>query len=578
VLTRLLASRPRRVGIAVLGGGLLLLATWLVVDVARIRRDIDASERVLRSVKATDLAKPNGLARPARAALDRLRRADHRARTSVPFVVLRPIPVVGRQVAAVRDMTRIAVAVGTIGNDAARAIQSRLDGATEGAAGRVALLDTAVNEIARARVRLHRIEVPKDGLVLPPVRGARTSLNGSLASARGRLRDLAAMAGGLRRMFIGPSNYVVLAGNNAEMRSGGMPLSAGIIEIANGQVKVRRFVPSGQLFLKMGPVPVPRELQELYAGLSFGAEWRGTMVSPNFPAVGQVYAEMARMEGFGTVAGVLFVDGEALKSVVSATGPVDLDGITYSTDNIERELMNENYLRFGDPTDQDPRHDVQSRLGVAVFEALNNRPVELGKLVSSLSAAGKGRHIMAWSRDPNLRMVWRRAGIDGAINPNGLMVMMQNITANKLDWYLRPRINLRSVSVRRGVRRVALSVTVTNTPRNPTSDVVEGTEYTRAHAIPDGEHRTLLLLYLPRAATDVASADPPFSTAGTDGGMKVVGMRYGIALGETKTITITFTVPKRQRFVVIPSGRAHPEEYVTPNRSFKDDKPFVIAL
>lgn len=580
MLTRLLATRARRVAAFLIGGALVALAIWALVDLVRIQHDVSRGEDVLRTVKATDLAKPRGLARPADTALRDIRRADHRARTSLPFKLARPIPLIGHQVVALREMTRIAAQVATIGDQAARTVQVRLDGATAGPAGRVALLETADVEVAKARQQIARITVTNDRWVLPPLRGARNSLQGSLTSARARLRDIGVMAKSLRRMFVGPTNLVVLAGNNAEMRSGGMPLSAGVVELNNGEIKVRRFVPTGKLFLKRGAVPVPRELRDLYGALAIGAEWRGTTVTPNFPAVGPVYEQMSRMIGFGDVDGVVFVDVLALKSVIKSIGPVVLDDITYDASNIERELLNENYIRFPTPTDdvQAERYDVQSKIGVAIFEAVNSRPLKLGSLVSNLSAAGKGRHLLAWAKDPGLRMVWRRAGIDGAIPQTGLMVAMENISANKLDWYITPRVSVRTLKTSRNARRVELAVTFANKPRTRTSDVVEGIAYDREHGMTPGEHRVLLLAYLPHGAFDVASADPPFSVAGTDGGLKVVGFRYGVEVGKSRTVKITFSVPKNQVFTLIPSARAHPVSYVTAKATYSDAIPVSFRL
>ncbi len=264
--------------------------------------------------------------------------------------------------------------------------------------------------------------------------------------------------------------------------------------------------------------------------------------------------------------------------VVTATGPVELDGARYDEHNIEQQVMNENYINFGDPLAQVERHELQSELGTAVFDAMNSRSLKLGPLVSNLSAAGKGRHLLGWSADPGLQKAFEQAGIDGALDPNGLMVTLQNISANKLDWYIKPRIAFRTVWVRRGVRRVEMSVTFTNNQRTRTSDVVEGIAYNRLHGMENGEHRVFLVAYLPKSAVEVASADPPFSSAGVDGPMKVVGFNYGVKVGDTRTVKITFSVPKDQLFTMLPSARATPVVVSTPRAVFTDAVPRPFRL
>jgi hypothetical protein len=254
--------------------------------------------------------------------------------------------------------------------------------------------------------------------------------------------------------------------------------------------------------------------------------------------------------------------------------------VKYDAKNIERAVLNTNYLNFGttDPVTIDARYDLQARLPVAIFDAVNSRPIKLGKLVANLSAVAKGRHLLAYSSDPWLQLVWRRAGLDGAVPDNGLMVALQNISANKLDYYIRPVVRLKTLSERRGIRRVEMKVTFSNKRRNPTSDVIEGIAYNRTHGMDDGEHRVFLTAYLPGTVADVASADPPFSTAGTDSGMKVVGFRYGVKVGETRTVTITFSVPKDQVFTIIPSARVVPMKYITPKGTLTDAVPISFKL
>lgn len=476
-------------------------------------------------------------------------------------------------------MTGVGVRVGAIGVSASRQVQASLDAAASGPAGRMELLNTAFTEIVVAQTRLRRVTPASGRWLLPPLRGARADLVDSLKNAETRLAEIHADVRSLQRMFLGPSYYLVLAGNNAEMRAGGMPLSAGVATLENGSIRVSAFIPTYQMLVRRGPVPVPEELQDLLGNFYVGAEYRGTSASPNFPVVAPIFKRMwDSTNTLATLDGVLFVDVVALGKVVDATGPVELDGITYTSKNIGQEVMNENYIRFGDTNELSARYDLQSRLGNEVFAAINNRAIDLGKFVAGLSSAGKGRHLLAWSADQGAQRVFVKAGLSGALLPNGLQVNLENISANKLDWHIKPSVYLRSLSVRRGIRRVEMSVTFKNDPRPRTSPVVEGTEYARSHGMADGEHRVQLLVYLPPTAFDIGAVAPPFTAAGTDGGLRVVGSRYGVKLGEQRTVKITFSVPKDQVFNVMPSARAHPVPYTTANGTVTDAEPVTIAL
>jgi hypothetical protein len=580
VLTRLHnLSRRRRALLAVLAAA-ALVALWGIVDLLRITGDIRGGERVLKTAKATELAKPHGLVRAGDTALRRFRHADRIARRGLPFVLTRPVPLLGHQVAAVRSMTKIAVQVGTIGDDATRALQTQLDDAAGGADGRVALLDTAVRELGKAKTRLRPIRLHHDFWVLPPLRQARNNVGHSLAEARKKVDEASTMAAAMRRMFVGPSRYLILAGNNAEMRSGPMPLSAGVAEINNGKIKMGKFYPADKLFLKKYPIKPPPDLDKLYGWMLIGNEWRATTATPNFPSSGRLYQKMAPEAHLGHVDGVLFVDVRTLRQVIDATGPVQVGDMTYTAENVEDELLNQNYLKFKDQTKQSraKRANLQGAVGRAAFDALNSRPLKLGKLVANLAAAGKGRHLMAWSADKDMRLVWRRAGLDGALKSNDFMIILQNVSANKLDYYIRPRVVMKTVWNRRGVRRIDVAVTFSNRPRYPTSEVIEGIAYDRKHGMADGEHRVWFLAYLPRTAVNVAAAHPPFSTAGTDGSARVVGFFYGVKVGQTRTVHISFSVPANQEFRIVPSARIAPVPYVTPKKTYLDKEPYTFKM
>jgi hypothetical protein len=549
-----------------------------VIDVARVVRDIDGGRSLLRSTTAADLARPNGLAGRADKGSARLGHADRVARRAIPFRLVSSAPLLGRQVKALRSLTATARRVAVIGDRAARRIQPKLDHASSSPEARVRLLDAMVDEVALASRRLDGIEVPETKGALSPLRSAGNRLRSTLAGTRKKLRDASAMVAAVRKLVVGPSRIVILGGNNAEMRAGAMPLSVGILKIEGGRVTVGRFDPTGSRFLKHVFPDVPRVLDPLYYQFSIGQDWRGTAVTPNFPFKGPIYAQMAPRSGLGRVDGVIFVDVLALRAVMQATGPVTLGGIKYTTKNVVDEVLVQNYLRFPEHLGDKNRRDVQSQIAAAVFGALNSRKVHPGKLVSALTAAGKGRHVLAWARDPALEAVWRRVHIDGRLDPNGLMVNVQNVSANKLDYYIRPRVGLRTVSVKGGFRRVELKVIVENPPRDKTTELIEGTQYAKQHHFAPGEHEVFLVVYLPKSAFNAGSADPPFIAAGDDGPMKVVAMRYRVKAGGTRTVTITFSVPAKQFFRIIPSGRAFPVPYATPERTYTDDMTRLIRL
>lgn len=557
-----------------------MLAIWGGVVAALIVRDIRTGQAVLQNIDLTVLNTQGGVSRAVRAGARRLDSADRLARSSLPFVVARAVPLLGTQVAELRSLTGTARSLGAFAQEAADEVQDKLDGGTAGASARSSIMATIVTELDEAKRQVDGVRVSDRTGVVWPVSSARDTLRRSLDKARTKLADGVRLTSALRRFLEGPSRELVLASNNAEMRAGGMPLSAGVAEIAGAGFTLGGFVQTSALYLHPDRVPVSDEHRQLYGWLNVGQEWRTTSSSPNFPAVAPIFAQMSAKSALGPVDGVMMVDILTLKVILAATGPVELDGTTYTYENVEQRVQNENYLDFGaaDAATRAARAEVQSQLGAAVFSALNTRPVELGTLVAGLKAAAESRHFLAWSPDPDLQELWVKLNADGGLDPDGIRVDFENISANKLDWYITPRLSLARVGGDDENDLMRLTISVTNPKRPETSPVVEGTVYAKVNGFRPGEHRSFVVIGLPRTAHAIRSSDPPISGIGRDGPMMMATMHLSVIEGQTREAAVTFKVPKGQRFKLLPMARAHTVAILTPEGRWNDVKPQWIEV
>jgi hypothetical protein len=223
-------------------------------------------------------------------------------------------------------------------------------------------------------------------------------------------------------------------------------------------------------------------------------------------------------------------------------------------------VLNENYLRFSNGDLRADRVDLQSRVAVAIFDALKERDVPVTQLAAGLAEAAKGRHLLAWSPDRDLEALWRKLGASGELDPNGIMVCVENTAANKLDWHINPKVSIKvGLNQDHTFYKGRLTVTITNPAlEGPPVNAVEGNDRDGKRAL----HRTLLAVYLPTSAVNIHSVEVPFTDAGIDGPMKVAGMRLEIERGQTRTVSITFDMPLSQSgALVLPSGRARPVEF-----------------
>jgi hypothetical protein len=571
----LAAARRHPVRAAVLTVVLVVLG-GTVVDLVRIKVDLDAGRSRLSDLSLKEINKGGGLVPTVDRAAGRLDRAEDRARTSLFLKVVRPIPVLGNQVAAVRDLSEVAAEVGGIARSASGTVGTELDAAAGEPAARVELLDTVVDQLARVADEAGAIEVGADGWLVWPLADARASLVRELSAVDARVAEGTTYVRALRRMLAGPGNYLILAANNAEMRGGaGMPLSAGTIHIEGGDVEASEFTPTNELNVPVNADLIPTDLRETYHRFALGFDHRETAASPNFPAVAPIYADMAARSALGPVRGVFQVDAVALRALIKVIGPVEHEGVTYTTENVEQQVLNENYLRFGQagPDTREQRLDLQSEIATAVFDALKERDVPITKLAAELATAARGRHLLAWSSDPAMQTIWRKLGADGQLRAQGLMICVQNIAANKMDWYIDPQVSLDVHKTEDASAYLArMTVRITNPELERTSVPVEGNYV----AIPRA-HRSLVTAMLPLAAYDITSITDTFTDAGVDGPMKVAGMRVTIERGETRTLQLEFKMPlELRRVLLMPSGRVRGMEVTVNGRELTDARARLL--
>lgn len=592
------AGWPRRTALVVAA----LVVLYLIaasVQLWRIRAELNGGKGALSGLTIDKVDAAGGIGPLADRADAHLRKADRIAQHSLVLAPLRVVPVVGTQIRAVAHLTRATRQLGDAARIQADRIQAQI--ATGGSSDkRVALLDTVLSAVDALQQRVDTLDLNVHGWLLPPVTDARQQLVDELTKAKERLADSRMTVSALRTFLDHDHQVLILAANNAEMRGGnGMALSAGVAQIHHGEITVGDFTNTADLFLWGGPVPVPPDLEHTYGDFFIGQEWRGTNASPNFPEVAPLYQAMAKKAGLGDVDGVILVDADALQALLATTGPVSLSGTTYSASNVIQQVLNENYLIFGS-SDMDvhsERVDLQSQIAKKVFAEFNTRPVSAIKLARNLLAVTPGRHVLAWSADPTIQSAWHQLGVDGALRPDGLLVSLENVSANKLDYYLVPIIDLRTERQKDGSWLVTLRVSVYNPPRQKTSQVIEGgTPYVKP-----GDHRVYLDIHLPgdtydvkalpRDALPVVKGDKlvalpnaenlpmAFTVIGTDGPMKVVGNRYIIPKGTTRTVSIQFRLPHLDDHVyVLPSGRWNGQVWRYGSSLFLDNHTVKLPL
>ena len=530
------------------------VGVMLVVARSDINRGVDRLESTQSRLTPDAVARGGG-----RSDLQAAKGDFSSAHDLVGSLVVKPfeiLPVIGRQVKSVDKLTAAATKVVTIGDRAIAQVQTKLK--TKPATGpeRIALLDQLHTIAGTALSQIRNVDLGPSEALVGPVKSARDKFVRRLDKAKQSLADADALAAGMAKLLRGPSTYLVLAANNAEMRSGsGTLLSAGILTVQDGKFSLGDMRPTGDLILPAGAVPVPGALAALWGFADPTQDLRNLATSPRFDVNAPLAAQMWKTLTGQQVDGVLALDPVTLQALIAAEGPVTVDGVELNAGNVVRYILHDQYkdAQATDPI-QNARRDRLSAIAKAVIDAFNERNWQPSTMLKELSSAVDGRHILAWSSDPVEQRGWVGAGMAGVLARDSLLVGLINFSGTKLDQFIDVDSTLTVAKNDKGSDFTLALRIKNNTPLGEPAYVVG--PYPGTTNV-EGEYRGQIAVNLPGESTQISlEGTAPLTVSGTDGPTQVDSAAIDLKRGEERDVTLHFHVPSGSSEIEVePSAR-----------------------
>jgi hypothetical protein len=487
------------------------------------------------------------------------------------------LPVLGRQLRSVRDLSAAADQVSTIGTGFLVDVHGVLDQPHGAGPERVRSLERLSALSLSAAHRLDAIDTGPGQALFGPLARKHDEFVSQLDDARDRLARAARVSAVVATILQGPQDYLVLAANNAEMRAGsGSFLEIGTATTSDGTVHLGEFGPSGAQGLAPGQVPVTGELERNWGWLEPGVDWRNLGLTPQFPVTAELASRMWAARTGHQVDGVLAVDVVALRQILTATGPVEAGGVTIDSDNVEQYLLHDQYAGLTDNATGDAsRVDALGAIADAVLRQLQGQSTDLRTLASAVAGAVAGRHLMVWSADPVAQAAWSASGASGTLSSSSLDVDVINRGGNKLDQYL-------DVSVGLTTRPAGADTAVTLTTRLDNTTPAGQSQFV-AGPFPGlglvyGDYDGLVAANLPGTARDITmSGAGPLAAAGAEGLTWLVAAPVLVHRGASATVVVRFDMPGRHGSVtVVPSARVPTEQWSYRGATFTDGRPVTL--
>lgn len=541
-------------------GGLIFLAHQ------RVSSGLDRLQGARDRLSADALLRGQGLA-----ALQDAERDFADAHSLATNPILAPwsvIPLASSNVGAVRALTAAAEQVAAVGARAARDGSAALRSHPTTGSARLAVLDRVAAVAARAEGDLNRVSLGPDFFLIGPLGDARVRFLDRLRRLRDAVTNARSLATGAAQVLRGPRHYLVLAANNGEMRAGsGMMLSSGVASFAGGTFSIGAMGPSADRDLPRGAVPLPPELASLWGWLAPSQHWRNLASTPRFDVTAPLAAQMWQAATGEHVDGVLAVDAVALQALLAAQGPVDAAGQQLTGTDALSYLLLGQYAGIQSAGANADRRDELSAIARASIDTISSRPWNAQALVSDLSGVGKGRHILAWSRDPVEEQAWVGAGIAGELHPDSLAVSVMNFGGNKLDQFLQVDASLSVQTQGGGGSDARLDLRLHNGAPPGLPGYVAGV------GAAEGVYQGVLAVNVPGAASlPQLHGITPALALGRDGPTKVTAAGYfQIPRGQTLKVTVQFELPPGvSEMRVEPSARVPPIAWSFRSVKFTD--------
>ena len=302
--------------------------------------------------------------------------------------------------------------------------------------------------------------------------------------------------------------YLVAFQNTAEARGTGGILGAfAIVKIDRGAISIERTGSNAAMAsLSEIPVPVTNEFMNLYG--KNPAILQNSNLSPHLPFGAEIWMGLWKKQTGQDLDGVIAVDPSSLSYILRATGPITVNGREIKSENLVRETLKDAYKRF--ENDNSARKQYLVDIINATSKKLMNGDYSKLKMISAIDQGLKEGRILLYSRAENAEKYISKTQLGSFLGTdlnNEYRVVIQNIDASKLDYYLEKEIKIITTSCQTP-KKVTVNVAVTNTlnsGKGLPAYVLTRADKNKPADLVTGQHKFKVFIYGPVGSSIVSA-------------------------------------------------------------------------
>jgi hypothetical protein len=361
-----------------------------------------------------------------------------------------------------------------------------------------------------------------------------------------------------------PATYLILVQNNDELRAtGGFISAVGTLVVEDASIAALDFVDSYSYQrddLAYPPAPLPmKQHMDIELLTLRDANW-----SPDFPTTAQLIQVIYKHDTDQTIDGIVTIDLHAVELLISALGPLQLEGATepITGANVVDQVkqlwttpadIEDNADTAGSGEWWVERKDFIPKLANSARQRLESGGLNYVGLVQAATTALDTRAIQLWFADSKIQEQLESLYWDGGIHPapdaDFLAVVDTNMGYNKVDAVLHRSVHYK-VEWPNGVNQPALAtvtlqythpLTVTDQRCEPVpyyemtyADMTERCYFDFVRVYAPGESKLVSM--------DGVSPDSLHTQKGEEGTETFAGY-FMMQPGETHTVTLQYHLP-----------------------------------
>jgi Protein of unknown function (DUF4012) len=346
-----------------------------------------------------------------------------------------------------------------------------------------------------------------------------------------------------------PKRYLIAFQNSAEARgTGGIIGAFAIVKFDRGKLSVERTGSNAILkSLETLPIPMPSDFRRIYG--DDPAIWQNSNISPHFPYGAKIWMALWEKQFGEKLDGVIAVDPSALSYILKSTGAIKLkSGEVITSENVVSETLQKAYKRY--EFDNLARKDFLVRIIDAAFSKIMAGQYSKIQLAQGLKTGVEENRILVFSSDKSVERLLEDTRLGGTLSTtekNEFRVVILNIDASKLDYYLSRKTQVKSLSCNKNgeVQVELLMKNTLITGLGLPSYVLTRADKTKPAALVSGQHRFLAFIYGPPGSSLIsAKRSTAFGSPGRLGEelqRPVLVVDVDLAPGQSEKVTAVFS-------------------------------------